>query len=146
MVFRKYFVAVIIIALLIWGPIDHSWPLWFLIRLSYLILIPTIVWFVTEWIWNKWQINTKLDNALVRILSSLNCVVLLIMAFFETQRETHIENTKWVRTYDGMEAVGEDIMVKGPDWGNAFILIIIVALIFWFGVLKNNVKESNIKE
>jgi hypothetical protein len=143
MVFRKYFIVVIIISLLIWGPINNSWSGWLVIRLGYLILIPTIVWFLLGGIWNKWQLSTKLDNALVRILSSLNCVALLIMAFFETQRETHFENTKWVRTYDGMEAVGEDIMVKGPDWGNAFILIILVALIFWFGVLKKNFQSSD---
>jgi hypothetical protein len=54
----------------------------------------------------------------------------------------HIDNTKWIQTRDGMEAIGDDIVVKGPDWGNALIIVIIALLVLWFGVLKKGTKTS----
>ena len=36
---RKYLVGVLVVALLIWGPIDHSWPAWLLIRIGRVIAI-----------------------------------------------------------------------------------------------------------
>ena len=39
-----------------------------------------------------------------------------------------------------MEAVGDDMILNGPDYGNALILIIIAICVFWFGVLKRKSK------
>lgn len=140
MFFRKYFVSVIFITLLIWGPIDNSWPLSFAIRLGYLLLTPLIVWFLLSWIWGKWKPNARMEDILERTLSSIICAALIIMGIFEIQAKTHLENDHWIRTRDGMEAVGEDILVKGPDYGHIFILVVIAICVFWFGVLKRKFK------
>jgi hypothetical protein len=55
MEFRKYIVGLVVVVLLIWGPLDHSWPWWFAISIGYLILIPLGTWFLLGWIWRDWQ-------------------------------------------------------------------------------------------
>jgi hypothetical protein len=141
MFFRKYFVIAIMVILLIWGPIDDKWTAWFAIRLGYLVLIPTIVWFLLNWIWDKWNPNTRTEDILERALSLVITIFLLVMAIFEIQAKTHLENDHWIRTREGMEAVGDDILVKGPDYGHIFILVVIAICVFWFGVLKKKFKS-----
>ena len=140
MFFRKYFVAVIFLTLLIWGPIDHTWSAWLVIRLGYLILIPLMFWFLLTWIWDKNEPGPRTEDILERTLSGIVCGVLIVMAIFEIQTKTHLGNSQWIQTHDGMEAVGDDIILNGPDYGNALILIIIAICVFWFGVLKKKSK------
>jgi hypothetical protein len=142
MAFRKYLVGTIFAVLLIWGPIDHSWPLWLAIRIGYLILVPLAVWLSLGWIWYHWQPNNKLENTLERILSGIICIALFTLATLEAISETHVGNTQQIQTRDGMEDVGEDILLQGPDWGNVFILVIIAILLLWLGVLKKGAKTS----
>ena len=141
MFFRKYFVTVIFVTLLFWGPIDNTWPAWFAIRIGYLILIPLIIAFLLNWIWDKWKPNAPIEDILERTLSSIICGALIIMTIFEIQAKTHLENDHWIRTREGMEAVGDEILVKGPDYGQIFILLVIAICVFWFGVLKKKFKS-----
>jgi hypothetical protein len=143
MVFRNYLAATIFIVLLIWGPINHSWPAWLAIRIGYLIFVPLTVWLLLGWIWNYWQPNNKTEITLERILSGLICLALFTLAFIESTSKRHIGNTKWIQTRDGTEAVGDDIVLSGPDWGNVFVIVIIALLVLWFGVLKKRTKASH---
>jgi len=143
MFFRNYFSIVIFVSLLIWGPINHSLSGWLVIRIGYLILIPVLMWFFLKWIWNRWQPTRKFEKLLERTFSSFICCILLIMAIIEATSDTHIGNSMWIHTQDGMEAVGEDIIVQGPAWENVIILFILIGLIFWFGVLKNDLKNHD---
>lgn len=61
---RKYIVGVVAVALLIWGPLDHSWPAWLAIRIAYLILIPVATWFLLGWIWERWQPDPETERQL----------------------------------------------------------------------------------
>lgn len=145
MTFRNYITGTIFIIILIWGPIDHSWNNWLLIRTSYLILIPLVVWLLLRWIWNHWQPTDKLETILNRILSATISVGLLILAILEATSTTHIDNTQTIRTRDGYEDVGDYIELPGPDYRNVFVIVIIAILFLWFGVLKYNSKSSNSK-
>jgi hypothetical protein len=131
--FRKYLTTVIFIALLIFGPINDSWPVWLVIRIGYLILIPTIIWFILRWIWDKCQPRRRLEQILERGLSILIGCILIFYSIFEFFSDTHIGNTQWIRTRDGMEAVGDDIILKGPDYGIIITLIIVSLFFFWHG-------------
>ncbi|MBN1185573.1 MAG: hypothetical protein JXB49_25025 [Bacteroidales bacterium] len=143
MAFRKYLAGTVFVVLLIWGPINESWPVWLGIRIGYLILIPFLVWVLLGWIWNHWQLNEKTDNILERILSGIISLTLFVLAIFEAVSDTHIGNTQWIRTRDGMEAVGDDIILQGPDWGFVFILVFFAIIILWFLVLKKGSKTSD---
>ncbi len=145
MFFRQYLATIIFISLLIWGPIDHSMKGWLIIRSSYLILIPLLIYFLLGWIWNIWEPSKPVENILERTLSGLICIALIITAIFEATSDMHLGNTKWIQTRDGMEAVGDDIIVSGPSWGNVLIILLISILVFWFGVLKKHIKNSKVK-
>lgn len=142
MFFRQYLVTVIFIALLIWGPIDHSLKGWLIIRTAYLIIIPVLIYFLLAWIWNKWEPSEKVEDALERILSGLICAVLILMAIIEATSKEHIGNTKWIQTREGREAVGDDVVLSGPDWGNIIMLVIISIVVFVIGVMKVKTKDK----
>lgn len=143
MTFRNYITGTIFLALLIWGPIDDSWPSWLLIRISYLILIPLVVWLLFGWIWNRWQPDNNLETTLSRILSGVISAGLFILAIREAISSSHIGNTQTIRTRDGYEDIGDYIELPGPAYGNAFIILIVAMLVLWFGVLKRESKVSD---
>ena len=138
---RKYLLGVVVVVLLIWGPINHSWPAWLAIRICYLIVIPLAIWFLLAWIWRVWQPDTETEDRLLRSLAGATAGVLLIFAILEAMAETHVDNTQWVRTLDGMEAVGEDIVLPGPDWVVVIMLAAASVFSFWLSISKPKSKE-----
>ena len=138
--FRNYLAGTVFVILFIWGPIDHSWPAWFAIRFGYLILIPLLIWLVLGWTWNYWQPIDKVEMILEQILSGVICIALFTLAILEATSTTHIGNSQWIRTRDGMEAVGDEIVLPGPDSWTVFIIVVIALLVLWFGVLKKGKK------
>jgi hypothetical protein len=143
MFFRQYLVTAIFIALLIWGPIEHSLKGWLIIRCGYLILIPLLIYLLLSWIWNRWKPNRKVEDVLERTLSGIICVSLLLIVLFEATAKEHIGNTKWIQTREGIEAVGDEIVLEGPDKGIIAMLVLISVIIFLLGVLKLRVKDKD---
>ena len=131
---RKYIVGVIAVALLIWGPLDYSWPAWLAIRTAYLILVPLATWFVLGWIWKAWQPDPRTEKRLQRSLASATAGVLLVFAIIQATADTHMGNTQLIRTRDGIEAVGDYIVLPGPDWGNVIMLLIASGVAFWLSI------------
>ena len=85
---RKYLVGVLVVVLLIWGPIDHSWPAWLLIRMGYLIAIPLATWFLLGWIWRVWQPDAATEDRLERALGGATGGVFVVMAILEAMAVT----------------------------------------------------------
>lgn len=141
--FRNYLTGTIFVVLLIWGPIDNTWAASLAVRIGYLILIPLTVWFLLGWIWINWTPTEKAESSLNRTLSGIICISLFGLAYLQATSKTHIGNTQWIQTRDGMEAVGEDILLQGADYGNVFVILIIAGLVFWFGVIKSGVKSKD---
>jgi hypothetical protein len=131
---RKYIVGVIAVALLIWGPIDHSWPAWLAIRIGYLILVPLATWFILGWIWKAWQPNPQTEKRLQRSLAGATAGVLLVFAIIQATADTHVGNTQWIQTRDGWEAVGDDIALPGPDWGTVIMLLAASGCASWLSI------------
>ena len=139
---RKYIVIIVAVVLLIWGPIDHSWPAWLAIRTGYLIAIPLVTWFLLAWLWKVWQPDKKTEDRLKRSLTSAIAGVLLIFVVLEAKADTHVGNTQWIRDgHGGMEAVGDDIILEGPDWGTVIMLSGASAFCFWLSISKPDSKE-----
>ena len=139
--FRNYIVGTIFIIFLIWGPIDHEWPAWLFIRIGYLILIPVGVWFIVKWVWSTWLPTQDEENVIDKLFAGLISLGLWTLAVLKATSKTHIGNTKWIQTRDGMEAVGDDIVLKGPDLGIAIMIGIAAFCILWFGVIQK--KSAN---
>lgn len=131
---KKYLICVLVAVLLILGPIDHSWPAWFAIRIGYLIAIPVAAWFLLEWIWGVWQPDLATENRFSRTLGGATAGVFVVLAVLTAMAETHIGNTNWIQTRDGMEAVGDDVVLAGPDWAKVLMLLGIAGFAFWFSV------------
>jgi hypothetical protein len=131
---RKFSVGVVAFILLIWGPIDQSWPFWLAIRLLYLIAVPTTVWFVLSWIWRVWQPDGAAEDRLMRTVAGAVAGVLFFGAILAAQRKHHFECTQEVQNWDGRECVGAFQLVPGPDAGGAILLAGAGALALWFGV------------
>ncbi|PIB27043.1 hypothetical protein BFP77_13480 [Maribacter sp. 4U21] len=107
-----------------------------LIRSSYLILIPLITWITIYCIWNKYEVQEKVSVLLSKILSGIISLALFIYPIIKMNNDTHITNTEYSRTFDGMEAVGDYIEVNGTDWGQILVLLIASTLFFVLGVLR----------
>ena len=138
---REYLVGVLVFALLVWGPIDHSWPAWVVIRTGYLIAIPVAIWFFLAGIWRVWQPDVASENRLKRILAGATSAALLVLAFFEAVADTHVGNTKYVRSYTGTEAVGDLIILPGPDWFAVVILLAASGFSLWISISKGASKQ-----
>jgi hypothetical protein len=141
MTFRDYLSVTILLILLIWGPIDQTLPEWLALRIAYVVLVPITSWFILGWIWNNWKPSDKFESLLNRILSVLICIALLSLAFVEATSKSHIGNTEWIQTKDGMEAVGDNVLVNGPNNANVLIILLIAGLVLWIGVLKIGTKK-----
>lgn len=135
---RKYLVGVIAFVLLIWGPIDHSWSAWLLVRTVYLIVIPVAAWFVLGWIWKGWRPDSATEDRLGRTLAGATAGALIFGATLAVQAGHHYECTQEARTADGYECVGEYRLVEGPDFGEAFMLTLGAGFAFWFGVRRKD--------
>lgn len=111
------------IILLIYGPIYSDITGGLIIRLSYLIILPYGLWFLLGWLWNNVLfIDEEIDNIIERITYGLIGLFLIFQAVLTFTAKNHLDNTMWVRTRDGYDAVGDDIMVSGPDYRLSFIL------------------------
>ncbi len=143
--FRPTLVTAILIGLLLFGPIDHTSKYGLLIRLGYLALIPLSIHLLLRIIWNRLEPNEKVEKLLGRILAIVLSVAVFIGAIAQAMSKYHIGNTQWVRAVDGMEAVGDDIVLPGPDWFSVALLLVISVVIFWVGVIKATPEGSKNK-
>ena len=140
---RKYIVGVIAFVLLIWGPIDHTLPVWgVVIRTVYLIAIPTLAWFILAWIWKVWQPDKTVENRISRVLVGVTAVVLLIGSILRMTADYHSECTLKARTHDGYECVGDYERVDGPDVEGAFTLFVGAGLAFYIAIKGDGASED----
>lgn len=142
MKFRNYLSWTIFLVLLIWGPINHSWPAWFLIRACYLIFIPIAVWFILDRLWKYYEPNDNLETILARILSGIISILLITIAIFESKSKHHVVGEYLIRTRDGMEEVGENIILPGPDWTNVIISVGFALLFLWHCIFGIGTKKA----
>ncbi len=134
---RKYLVGVLVLVLLLWGPVDHSWPAWLLIRAAYLILVPVIVWIILGYIWKIWRPDAQTERLLSRALAGLTAGVLLCGAILTFSARHHVECDQYARSRDGDECVGDYVAVSGPDKGKALMLIVGAGFAFWLAIRKD---------
>ena len=113
---RKYIVGAIVVVLLIWGPLDHSWPAWLAIRTGYLIAIPVAAWFLLGWIWRMWQPDRATEDRFERALGAVTAGVFVVLAILDGKL------THGVFPHPGWEKVGFDLLFAG--------------IAFWFSVAK----------
>ncbi|RYE56001.1 MAG: hypothetical protein EOP48_09000 [Sphingobacteriales bacterium] len=125
------------VALLLFGPINHDWPAYFLIRLGYLILVPGILWLLSRRILRSLSVSKAKEKLLERTLFAMIALTFLTFAILTALQKNHVGNTKYVRYADGVEPVGDDILVAGADWGSVYVLLGLATVTFIVGVVRN---------
>lgn len=63
---RNYIVAAVVIALLMWGNVDHGSSWWWVKRLGYVVLVPLGVWWLLNVIWRRWMPDEVIEDRLRR--------------------------------------------------------------------------------
>jgi cytochrome bd-type quinol oxidase subunit 2 len=106
--------------------------------MGYLIGLPLAAWYLLGWIWLTLRVDSVLEDRIQRALAGATSGVLLASAVIAARARTHVGNTKWIQTRDGMEAVGDDIVLRGPDWAVVFMLVAAAGFAFWFSVSKRD--------
>lgn len=135
--------GMLVVALLIWGPIYHDSPAWLALRIGYLVAIPIFAFFVLHVIWNIWRPDEVAEDRLRRTLAGLTAGLFLVFAYFKGVAKSHVDNTHWIQTQDGVEAVGNDVTFPGPDWNLVIMFLLLSGLSFWISVKKPEVNEDS---
>ena len=140
--FRKYFAGALGVALGLWLPWSFppglSQPAFGYVRIACIVGIPLTVWFILGWIWRVREPDATTEERLERGLAAAIGGVLLVMAVRAQMADTHIGNTKWVNTRDGPEAVGDDVVMQGPDHKLFTVLILGAGVAFIFSLPKDH--------
>ena len=142
--FRNSLTAAIVLLLGIYGPVDHSNSSYFLIRLGYLIFFPILIWFGIGWLWKRFNLTERLEQILSRILFFIFGSSMIFLAVLEFNAKTHVGNTQYVQTRDGVEDVGEDIVLNGPDYRLIILYLVVAIFFFWISISYNNIGKKRI--
>lgn len=125
---KKLIVAIFVIVLLIWGPIE---PYGLIVRTAYLLILPSALILILNYFGARWgggkEENDRLNRAIIGIIAG----AFFIGAYLSCTSAHHFKCTQEVRTKDGLECVGDYVPVKGPDISGAVILAALGSFAFW---------------
>lgn len=125
-----YFSILLFVFLLVWGPLFNSQPYSLIIRISYLILIPVSTNYLILWLWKRFDVSKDFDRFFKRILSIIIGSFLIICAIYYSTIKFHHGNTSVIMTREGLEEVGDDIVIPGVNYGAIFICIFFAYFFF----------------
>jgi hypothetical protein len=132
---REYIVLLVFVALLLFGPVE---PYGLVIRLAYLAVIPSILWFGL-WYWGgRLDIDALTNERINRAITGSIAGVLLVGAYLTYTAGHHQECTQYARTSDGRECVGDYVTVAGGDPGMALMLLLFAGIAFWIAISRES--------
>lgn len=135
-----FIVVLVFIALMLFGPVE---PYGNLIRICYLIFIPSILWVILHFWGSKWNLDDLHNARINRTLYAIVAASLLVGAYFDFTRSYHLECDQYARTYDGQECVGDYIVVQGADIGGAMIQILFACFAGWLAFFSKTNSPEN---
>ncbi len=126
---RNYIVTIVFVALLVFGPVQ---PYGLVIRFAYLAAIPALLWVALRYGGERLDLSPDDNDRLNRGITAAIAGMLTVAAYQAATSKYHGQCTQTVRDgQGGYECVGDIVMVKGPDYVTAFMLIAIAAAAFW---------------
>ena len=129
------------IILVIYGPI-FAWPGALIFRIGNIIVLPYGLWILLGWLSRKFYISEAVDNVAKRTTYILIGIFLIYLGIHFFSAKTHYDNNRWVSTNDGAQAVGENIVVQGPDYPVAIILFGLGIIVVLFTTFSNWKKKK----
>lgn len=132
---RNLLVAIFFIALLLYGPID---PYGIIIRIAYLIILPTLLWFSLRCFGNMWKTDKSSNSLLTRGVIAMLAGAFFVSAYLSFTRSYHSECTQSVQTRDGNECVGDYVSVPGSDKVGGVMLVAFGIAAAWYAISKQS--------
>lgn len=129
---RTYIVTLVFGVLLIFGPVE---PYGLTIRLLYLFLIPAGVWLIIGLLGTHLDVDSRINDHISRALSASIAGMLVVAAYQSFTAKQHLECTQYAGDgQGGRECVGDFVTTRGPDKGEAFMLILLAGVAFWVAI------------
>lgn len=126
---RNYIVGIVFVLLLVFGPVQ---PYGLAIRFAYLAAIPAVLWLALRYGGRKLDLRPDGNDRLSRAITAAIAGILTVAAYQAATAKFHGECTQTVRDgQGGYECVGNIVTVIGPDYGAAFMWIVLAAVLFW---------------
>jgi len=141
LVARYYLTFAIALILLIYGPIDRSWPAWIAIRIGYVFAIPIAALMLLNWIWKMLKPCKAAEERFERALYALTAGFFLGLAHHDGSAKNHHGNTGVAVTRDDIIEYGDDIVIPGPDKTRVGMDLLFAGIAFWHSV-KGEEKEE----
>jgi len=129
----NFIVILITVLLLLFGPIQ---PYGMIIRITYLIIIPIIIWYSLKYFGSSWNMDKISNDRLNRTLAAIVAGMLLVSAYSSYTTKYHTECDQYIQTRDGRECVGDYVTVKGADKSGMIMKLIFAGFAIWFSVAK----------
>lgn len=135
----NFIVILIVVLLLLFGPIE---PYGIIIRIAYLVIIPTIVWWGLKHFGSSWEMDKISNDRLNRTLAAIVAGMLLVSAYSSYTSKYHTECDQYEGNQrDGYECVGDYLTVKGSDKSGMFMKLIFAGFAIWFAVAKRSEED-----
>lgn len=133
---NHYFSLVLFVVLLLWGPLFNNEKYGLIIRISYLVLIPFSSNYLLLWVWKRFSVSQNFDKMFKMGLSISIGLFLTIRAIYYSTRNYHQGNTLVKMTREGVEELGDNILLPGRDYGIIFICLLSAYFFFRDAFLK----------
>lgn len=137
MKFYNYFSLTIVVSVFFWLP-DFSGDYDIFKRLGLIFLIYILINIVFKKIWDFIGVTYETDLRLKKLLSIVIGLILLGLAYQESNSKFHFFNDQQISTRDGYEDVGNDLVASGPDNGVILMYVIIGICFILSGVAKRD--------
>ena len=116
-------VAIYVVAAIYWGPNPNFLGLPYVVRVLYLIVLPSVVWLALIPVWRKWRPDKGTERKLFSATALALGAALFFGAGITSQAASHLECTELQKVgHQDAECVGEYISVPGPNKGMIFYL------------------------
>ena len=128
---RNLLTIISLVILLLWGPVA---PYGLVVRIIYLAVLPTSVWFILGYLGGKWKADESANNRLARGVAGIIAGALFIGAYLAFTAHYHTQCTQSVQTRDGSECVGDYVTVPGRDLTGTFIFTALGIIAAWYSI------------
>lgn len=133
---RNYIVTIVFAALLMFGPVE---PYGMAVRFAYLVAIPTVLWLVLRYAADKLDMDPEDNDRLYCGMTASISGMLMVAAYQAATARHHGECTQTVKDgQGGYECVGDIVTVIGPDYGMAFMWIMLACVAFWVAITRKS--------
>jgi hypothetical protein len=116
----RFIVTLVFVVLLLFGPVE---PYGLVFRLAYLLVIPTVLWFVLRFVSDWLNVDELQNERINRALWAGLAGAFIVGAYQRYTAAYHTQCERWIESGGERECIGDTVVVSGGDTVGAFLLI-----------------------